>query len=153
MSGYEWHPVVKTVPDNGVTETFDLRSLISDTSGPTSVRVRYRDEGDDREDVNWSLRRVERGFRPEVTLDFEFTTIAHQNTIATIVNRLVRTDWAVYLSLDNAATYRQVRLGGKVPDPMPLRGKTVAGLEQSLTLVAVDVVDELPEMTTGVSPW
>ena len=152
MSGFEWHPLVRMTPDNGAAEVFDLRTLLTDASGPVRHTLRYKDEGSVKEDVNLNLRKIDRGLRPEVTLRCDIATMADHATLATITNRLIRSDWTVELSLDNGTTYREVQLL-RVPSPRPFRGKTVAGATFDLSLRCVETIDELPAMTEGVTPW
>lgn len=152
MSGYEWHPKIKCVPDNGAEVEYDLRTVLTDASGPVQTELEYIDESDERDDVNLGLRRVERGFRPAVRFVCDVASMGDHATMALIVTRLIRADWTCYVSLDNGTTYRECVLEDW-RGPRGFRNKTVGGATFELALRCVDVLDELPSMSTGVSSW
>ncbi len=153
MGGYNYHPKIRMTPDNGIPETFDMRTLMTDASGQTKTALRYQDEGTMVEDVNYKIRRVERGLRPEVLLTFDIATMADHSALATITSRLIRRDWLVELSLDAGTTFRAVELLRLPPTPRPFRGKTIGGATFVLALRCVELIPDLPAMTEGVSPW
>jgi len=145
MSGYRWRAMIKTVPSNGPEEVFDLKTLLTDGNGPLRCIPRYQDLADEHETLNRTLRRVEFGMRPEVRMHFEIMTMADQAHLATIVERLMRPDYDVQLSLDQGLTYRSVVLS-RIPDPQALRGKTIAGAELELGLRCKSPIDRIPAL-------
>lgn len=145
MAGYKWQHKFRCTPDNGAVDTIDVATSFSDLGGPVSTRVDYTVDQETLTDVNRGRAVLFRGFRPVVRMDFEVFDTRDQTTFATIVNRLCSDAWTVELSLDGGAIYREVVLD-RLDGPNPIRGKTVVGASYSLTVAAVDLISEYPDM-------
>ena len=143
MSGYEWHPIFRQVPVNGAEVTTDTRLAFADASGPTKVDVRWPPDRRRRQDVNENLRGFVRGFRMEARLTLEILDMDHHQHLVDVVNRLSRTDWTTYLSLDAGTNETEVELAD-YRGPRPLGGKTFVGGMFELRVLSKELVPEVP---------
>ena len=123
-------------------------SVMTDASGPTRVVLRYTQEVDEEENLNFRIVQTRFGFRPEVDLFFDIVTMADQENLTKIANRLMSPLWTVFLSLDGGTTERVV-LMDRPPSPEPLRGKTNVGARYRLGLKARDLITDLVPIASG----
>lgn len=143
---YDPHPILTLTPHNGGPTVLDLRALMTDASGPTMARLRYRPETEQRVNVNKELVPSHRGLRPDVRLRFDIVTNADQAHLAAIVSALARPrDVIVSLSLDGGTTDRPVRLRD-IAGPAWLGGKSHVGARYELRLEATSPLDDWPEI-------
>jgi len=105
-TGYAWHPVIRCVPDNGVEETIDLRTVLTDLHGPMKTDAKYSAIQERRETINRRIVPAPFGFRAEIILTLDILTMADAANWTKIVNRCMSPDWAVYLSMDGGVTER-----------------------------------------------
>jgi hypothetical protein len=150
MSQYAWKGVFKFIPTDGIEETMDLASVFTDTSGPGKIDPSHVYESTNRQDVNRRGNQKDWGFRPRCKMTFEIIDTALQAYFALIVNRLRATDvWVVLLSLDGGINYRQVQLKS-FDGPDPIQGKTFAGAKYVLEVEGVELLDQIPNLGSGV---
>lgn len=149
MSQYKWKPVFKFVPTDGIEEVLDL---IAVGLTPTLIDASHEPDVNARIDVNRRGNAKGSGFRPRCKMKFEIVDTALVAYLLLAVNRLLATDiWTVYLSLDGGITYRQVEMAAKGFDgPKAIQGKTFAGATYTLDMQAVDLLDQVPNLGTGV---
>jgi len=117
----------------------------------TDIDLVYETEIENRDTINRRARPLLLGFRPVVGLTFQVRTMSFYSRIATFASRLMDPYWTVKLSLDNAATYREIVLR-KGPSPEPFGNKTIAGARFKMTVAARELIAELPAIATG-SAW
>ncbi|HET6373005.1 MAG TPA: hypothetical protein VFG76_06845 [Candidatus Polarisedimenticolia bacterium] len=147
--------LVRITPKDGPVETINLSTGFLDGGSSRSVLTRaeptYREELEDREDINRASRPLLLGFRPEVALEFQVTKFsAHHPTIAKIQNRLMSSYYRVELSLDNGTTYREVVLK-RAASPRAFSGKTVAGAKLELIVETRELISTYPDIGAGTS--
>lgn len=143
--GVEYYAVIRTAPDNGPDESFDLVALFPDSMGPVVVTPGYDEIQDRRETISHRVNVQPRGYRPTCRLKFQIHDMARDHgTLATILSRLMDREWRVYLSLDGGKGEREVVLAkNKGPKVLTKQG---VGAEFVLDLDAVDTVLELPNL-------
>lgn len=153
-TGYEIAPVVRIVPENGMPERLDLRALISDHGGqPFEVRPRYRLIQDNRTTINVSLRPYKRGFRPEVRMRFQVSTMAQDVVLTQIENACLDPRVKVFLSLDAGQSEREVMLRN-MTGPESMGGKSFIGQVVELHFVALHVTPTKPSLHEhGPASW
>jgi len=151
MTQYAWKPFFKFVPTDGIEEVADLQAIFTDTSGPSSIDASHVPDVTARTDVNRRGNAKGWGLRPTCKMVFEILSTELHAYLALIVNRLIANDvWTVYLSLDGGLTYRQVELAAKgYEGPDAIQGKTFAGAKYTLSVQAVDLLDQAPELAGG----
>jgi len=148
MSQYAWRPVFKFVPTDGIEETLDLMEVLP----PKSVEPDHQPDVTARTDVNRRSNAKPWGFRPICKMTFEVIDTSLVQYLLLVVNRLRQNDtWTVYLSLDGGLTHRQMDPDAKFHDgPKAIQGKTFAGATYTLAVQAVDLIDQVPGLGTGV---
>ncbi len=136
-------------------ETVDLSAGFLDSGVARSVLTkaepRYSEEIEEREDINRAQRPLLLGIKCEVMLRFEVADpTSHHPTIAKLITRAIDPYWTVELSLDNAATYREVVLR-KAGAPKPIGGKTVAGFVVEHIFACRELLAGYPDIGSGTS--
>lgn len=150
MTQYRWQPVFKFVPTDGIEEVLVVSECFSDTSGFRLADPDHMPEITQKVDVNRQGSQRAWGLRPRVKCTLEIVDTATQAYLALIINRLVANEvWTTYLSLDGGLTYRQVELKS-YDGPKAIEGKTFAGAIYTLELQAVALLDQMPNLGTGV---
>lgn len=153
--GYAWTVLVRYTPRDGPVEAVNLSSGFLDGGVARSVLVktepRWKENREQRDDINFEDRSLIRGFETDVTLAFDVIDMAaHHPTIAALVSRARDPYWSVELSLDNGTTYRKVRLA-KAGHPRSLGGKTIAGARVEHVFRVVELADTYPDIGAGTS--
>jgi hypothetical protein len=149
MSQYGWLPMVKFVPTDGIEEVLDL---IAVGLRPTKIEPTHEPDITGRIDSNRRSNAKFYGFRPACKMTFEVIDTSLVSYLHLITNRVPANDvWTVYLALDNGVTYRQIDPASKLlTGPVAIQGKTFAGATYTLDLMAVDLIDQVPGLGTGV---
>jgi hypothetical protein len=147
---YAWLPVMRFIPQDGPEELLVLYEAFSDTSGPGKVVPSHAPEMVESMDSQRRATLRPFGFRPMCKMTFELVDMAQQAYLQAMLVRLMATgSWACHLSLDDAATFRQVVLDS-YSGPEPLRGKTFAGAKYEVGVRGVDLLEEPPVLGLGV---
>jgi hypothetical protein len=147
---FNWQPVMKFVPTDGVEEVMDLREVFTDTSGPGMIDANHLPEQTKRNDVNRRNTSVGWGFRPTCKFTIQLISTELHQYLALMVNRLMKSDvWACFLSLDGGLTFREVQLKS-YSGPKPIGGKNFVGAEYVVDIEGVELLTQVPALQTGV---
>ena len=151
MAGYEWWPVCRITHTDKATVTLDLREEMWFTDGPTRVQgPNYEMVMVEREDVNRVQRPRYFGFRVSFGLDFEIgDDMTDHSLLSRIVNAFNDPAATVSMSLDGGTKFADVDLTS-YQGPQPFGGKTFAGASFSLGFRCKNLIDEIPDISTGV---
>lgn len=143
MMGYSRYALVRMVPDNGAEEVLDLMQAFTDARGPTTIEEQHRLVAvTTRENINRELSPRHYGFRSVTRLRFDICTMEDQQWLARMVNRAIRDDWTTYLSVDAGTNEQEVELTAY--DGPDVLQKSYIGARYSMTLTAVELLDEIP---------
>jgi len=150
MSQYAWRAMFKFVPTDGIEEVMDVGQVFTDTGRPSAIDAGHVPDVTHRIDVNRRGNAMGWGYRARCKMSFEIISTETQAFLALIVNRLLANDiWTVYLSLDGGITYRQVELKS-YDGPDAIEGKTFAGAKYSVEVQSVELLDQVPNLGTGM---
>lgn len=143
MSGFSWHVILRQVPGTGSTVTTDCNTAFTDAGGHTKLKLSYKLDQEQREDVNRSAKSLAYGFRQEVVVQFQIFTMADFVSLANVVTRLRDEDWQTFLSLDGGTTEIEVEIMS-YSGPDTIRNKTIGGTFE-VGLRGLVEVDEIPQ--------
>jgi len=153
VSSCIWRPRARYTPPSGPTQLFNVVSgFYRSRTVLMSVVPDYQPILDDRDDVELVKRTLQRGFRVVIGLYFSFATSdtmeSDYTSLITMARWFSSTTGLAEFSLNDGNTYREAYLSG-FRGPLPLGGKTVAGIKVEMELTIKRPVTTLPDLLGG----